>query len=327
MKPDMKRKHGNWFGLGMWNACLGILLMTVFVLYGCNYLYPTADNAVVVVGSTQLDSDTLKKDARFICSELAIPLQGESRIKEKLIERVIDHYLVLEYGKKKGIHISQREFEENLREIKKQYSEESFKEALLEAYVSEEQWELRFRENLLIRKICAKFMEKVPSPTHEETKRFFEKNRDRFGGRDMIRFLQIVTRTKKEAMDLHERIQRGEDFMTLAKEYSITPEAQQGGSVDWIDREHLDPALQEALSNLSDGQLGPVVKTSFGYHVVRLLDTRTADQEKLEDVYPQVITVLTQNKRNRFYANWLRELRSQFQIRINQELLKQVEFS
>ena len=128
-------------------------------------------------------------------------------------------------------------------------------------------------------------------------------------------------------MDLHGRIQRGEDFMNLAREYSITPEAQQGGSVGWINREHLDQALREALSTLTPGQLGPVVKTPFGYHVVRLLDTRTADQEKFEDVYPEVMTVLTQNKRNHFYANWLKELRSQFQIRVNQELLKQVEFS
>ena len=327
MTPDMKPEYRNCFSLRVWNACLSILLITILALYGCSYFHSTDDNAVIVVGSTHLDSDTLKKDVRFICSELPIPFQGESRIKEKLIDRVIDHYLVLEFGKKNGIVISQQEFEENLVDIKRQYSEEPFREALLQAYISEEQWELRFRESLLIRKICAKSMEKVPAPSYEETKRFFEKNQGRFGGREKIRFLQVVTRTKEDAMDLHGRIQRGEDFMNLAREYSITPEAQQGGSVGWINREHLDQALQEALSTLTPGQLGPVVKTPFGYHVVRLLDTRTADQEKFEDVYPEVMTVLTQNKRNHFYANWLKELRSQFQIRVNQELLKQVEFS
>ena len=324
---DMKPKYGNRFSLGVCTVCLSILLTTIFTLYGCNYFYSSADDAVIVVGSTQLDSDTLKKEARFISSELAIPFQGESRVKEKLIERVIDHYLVLEFGKKNGILISQREFEENLREIKEPYSEETFKEALLEGYISEEQWELRFRESLLVRKICAEFMEKVPSPSHEETELFFEKNLDRFGGREEVRFLQIVTQTEEDAIDLRGRIQRGEDFMNLARKYSITPEAQQGGCVDWIDREHLDPDLQEAFSSLTPGQLGPVIKTPFGYHVVRLLDTRTTDKERLEDVYPEVKAVLTQNRRNRFYANWLKELRSQFPVRVNQELLKQVEFS
>ena len=321
---DTKPEYKNRVTLGV---CLSILLTSILALYGCNLFSSTDDNAVIVVGSTQLDSDTLKNDARFICSELTIPSQGESRVKEKLIERVIDQHLVLEFGKKNGISISQKEYEENLREIKKQYSEESFKEALLEAYVSEEQWERRFRESLLIQKIYTKLMEKLPSPSHEEMERFFEKNKDRFGSHEQIRFLQIVTPTKEDAMDIHGRIQRGEDFTSLAEEYSITPEARQGGCVGWIDRQHLDPALQEAFSTLTQGQLGPVVKTPFGYHVLRLLDTRTVYPKKLEDVYPEVMTILTQNKRNRFYANWLKELRSQFPIRVNQELLKQVEFS
>ena len=129
--------------------------------------------------------------------------------------------------------ISQKEFEENLREIKRQYSEETFREALLEAYVSEEQWERRFRESLLIRKIYTKLMEKLPSPSHEETERFFEKNKDRFGGREEIRFLQIVTRTKEDAMDLQGRIQRGEDFTNLARRIFHNTRSTAGG-VAWV---------------------------------------------------------------------------------------------
>ena len=324
MTPDTKPDYKNRVRLGV---CLSILLTSILALYGCNFFYSTDDNAVIVVGSTEIDSDTLKNDVRFICSELTVPSQGESRVKDKLIERVIDYHLVLEFGKKKGILITQKEFEENLREIKKQYSEETFREALLEAYVSEEQWERRFRESLLIQKIYIKLMEKLPSPSHEEMERFFENNKDRFGSHEEIRFLQIVTPTMEDAVDIHGRIQRGEDFTNLARKYSITPEAQQGGCVGWVDRQHLDPALQEAFSTMKPGQLGPVVKTSFGYHVLRLLDTHTEDPKRLEDVYPEVMATLTQNKRNRFYANWLKELRSQFQIRVNQELLKQVEFS
>lgn len=227
----MKPEYRNRFSLRKWNARLGILLTTILALCGCSYFNSTADEAVIVVGSTHLDSDTLKMDVKFICAELEIPFQWDSRIQEKLIDRVIDHYLILEFGKKNGIAISQQEFEETLEEIKSQYGEESFREALLQAYVNEGQWETRFRESLLIRRICAKAMEKVPEPGYEEAKRFFEENRDRFEGREQIRFLQIVTRTEEEAIDLHERIQRGEDFTDLARKYSIAPEGPQGGCV------------------------------------------------------------------------------------------------
>ncbi|MCJ7809651.1 MAG: hypothetical protein MUP26_05235, partial [Desulfobulbaceae bacterium] len=71
MTPDMKPEYRNCFSLRVWNACLSILLITILALYGCSYFHSTDDNAVIVVGSTQLDSDTLKKDVRFICSELA----------------------------------------------------------------------------------------------------------------------------------------------------------------------------------------------------------------------------------------------------------------
>ena len=221
----------------MWSA-RSIVLITILSLNACSFFHSTADDAVVVIGSTRLDSEALKKDVKFICSESALPFQNESRIKEKLIGRVIDHYLVLEFGKKNGIVISQQEFEESLDEIKSQYSEEAFKEAMLQAYISEEQWELRFRESLLIRKISTGFMEKVPPPNREETERFFEKSQNSF-----------------------------------TPQYSFT------------------------------------------------------SYETLENVYPEVAAVLARKKRIRFYTNWLKKLRSQFQVRVNQELLEQVEFS
>ncbi len=235
MIESRKTEFGIRFRHTMWKACVSILLITALGPHGCEYSSYPIDNTIIVVGSKTLDSVALQKDVKFICSELTIPFHDESRVKEKLIDRVIDYYLVLEFGKKNGIRVSQQELEEKIEEIRGHYGEESFSEALLQAYISEEQWTTRFRDSLLVQKICAKSMESVPAPTYKEAKEFFEENPHRFKGAD--------------------------------------------------------------------------------------------DQEAFEDVFSEVMTALTHIKRDRFYAHWLKELRSQFEVRINQELLKQVDFS
>ncbi|MCD6297950.1 MAG: SurA N-terminal domain-containing protein, partial [Deltaproteobacteria bacterium] len=208
---------------------------------------------VIVVGSRQITTDQLKKDMEFISADMDLPDHDRNRIRKQLLELVIDHYLVLEYGRKMGISVSEKEVERAIEDIKKGYTEGSFKDALLRGYVELEQWEERIREQFLVNKIIKEVTENTTPPDYQDIKRYFEDNKDEFKSPKMLEFRQIVTRSREEADALFNRLNNGEDMHELAKKYSIGPEAENGGKVGWVARGHLEESMEKALFSMPQG--------------------------------------------------------------------------
>ncbi|OGL85879.1 protein-export membrane protein SecD [Candidatus Uhrbacteria bacterium RIFCSPLOWO2_02_FULL_48_12] len=90
---------------------------------------------------------------------------------------------------------------------------------------------------------------------------------------------------KIKAEDLLKRLQRGEDFVELAKKYSEDPGSKdQGGDLDWVKKGTFVPEFDKALfEDLKVGErTKEPVKTQFGYHIIEKLDERQNDQGELE---------------------------------------------
>ncbi len=76
----------------------------------------------------------------------------------------------------------------------------------------------------------------------------------------------------------------GGDFENLAKEYSTEPVAQQtGGDLGWFGPGKMVQEFEDAAYALKKGEISEPVKTSFGYHIIELLDTRPAETDKTEE--------------------------------------------
>lgn len=74
---------------------------------------------------------------------------------------------------------------------------------------------------------------------------------------------------------LRDRIEEGEDFAELAGRYSEDPgSASQGGDLGWQKRGTFVPEFEAAVFNLKAGELSPVTKSPFGYHLIQLIDRR-----------------------------------------------------
>ena len=79
---------------------------------------------------------------------------------------------------------------------------------------------------------------------------------------------------KKKIADILAQLKSGGDFSELAKKYSHdSASAQNGGDLDFIYRGVFDPAFDKAISEMKVGDLSDVVKTPFGYHIIKLEET------------------------------------------------------
>ena len=256
-----------------------------------------------------------------------MPVQQRDLIRKQLMEQCINHYLIIEYGKEHGIAISENELQNTLKDIRKEYTDAAFDEALIRGYVDLEQWKNRLREQLLVKKIIEKVTEGVTQPNYQDIKQYFEANQDEFKSPKMIQFRQIVTRTREEAKKILNRLHNGELMSELAKKYSTAPEAENGGKVGWVAEDHLSESMGEVLFSMPQGKISPVVETPYGYHIFEVISVRPAGAKELPDAIEEIQSKLILQRREVFLKKWVQDLKNHFEVKINQNLLNNLESS
>ncbi|MBC7455829.1 MAG: peptidylprolyl isomerase [Massilia sp.] len=86
---------------------------------------------------------------------------------------------------------------------------------------------------------------------------------------------QIAAR-KARADEVARQLRTGAEFAKMAATYSDAPDALKGGEIGWRDPNRLPPLFAEALAKLAPGQVTPVVRSSTGFHLLKLVDRRSA---------------------------------------------------
>jgi len=82
----------------------------------------------------------------------------------------------------------------------------------------------------------------------------------------------ILVKTDKEAQAAVERLNRGDRFANVAKEISICPSKKRGGDLGTFTRGKMVREFEQAAFNLQKGQVSSIVKTKFGYHIIKRLE-------------------------------------------------------
>ncbi len=111
---------------------------------------------------------------------------------------------------------------------------------------------------------------------------------------DQVNAKHILVKTEDEAKAVIADLKKGADFAAIAKDKSNDPGTKAtGGDLGWFTKDEMVPEFAEAAFKLQKGQYTETpVKTQFGYHVILLVDRRTAPPPSLEEARPQVVALL-----------------------------------
>jgi len=121
----------------------------------------------------------------------------------------------------------------------------------------------------------------------------------------------ILVKEEKEAKDLLARLDKGESFDALAKEHSLDPgSGANGGDLGWAAADSYVEPFAEALTKLKKGETSKPVQSSFGWHIIRLEDTRTADFPEFEQVKPQLEEMLRQQTLTQYQDELLKQAKA-----------------
>jgi peptidyl-prolyl cis-trans isomerase SurA len=119
--------------------------------------------------------------------------------------------------------------------------------------------------------------------------------------------------------DLRERIVSGSaDFGEMARVHSGDATAARGGELDWVYPGDTVPDFERAYQDLKPGEVSQPVRTPFGYHLIQVLERRSADMSQ-ERKRLQARQALRERKADEAYQEWLRQLRDQIYVELRLE--------
>ena len=97
---------------------------------------------------------------------------------------------------------------------------------------------------------------------------------------------------EERAREILERVRAGEEFSELARSYSEDPSASNGGDLGYFGADRMVPPFSEATLALEIGEISDLVRTRFGFHIIKLLDIQSQRVQSLEEVRDQIIPTL-----------------------------------
>ncbi|MEO6972993.1 MAG: peptidylprolyl isomerase, partial [Rhodoferax sp.] len=156
------------------------------------------------------------------------------------------------------------------------------------------------RQTILIRDLFTEFQKANPV-TDAEAKAEYDKFAATNGGQEYHAH-HILVDNEDQAKAIIAQLKKGAKFEDIAKKSSKdTGSGAKGGDLDWANAGSYVKEFSDAMVKLKKGQITDTpVKTQFGYHIIRLDDVRTAQLPKFEDVKPQIVQQLEQQKLAKF---------------------------
>ncbi len=150
--------------------------------------------------------------------------------------------------------------------------------------------------------------------THDDLQAYYNAHRDQYRVPEQAKVSHILIKTplpgpdgkvdekgvaeaQRRAEDLLKQLKGGAKFEDLAKKYSEDQgSAKEGGSLGWVGKGRTVPEFEKAAFSLPKGQISDLVKSSYGFHIIRVDDRQDAHMKTLEEVKAEIEPLLKQQK-------------------------------
>jgi parvulin-like peptidyl-prolyl isomerase len=195
-----------------------------------------------------------------------------------------------------------------------------------------EQWKqmMGFQKRLQMEKLLEANYPEQMKITDANAKKFYDDNPKYFQRPEQVRASHILcavdikdpckvpqlkVAAKKKADDILDQIRKGADFAEMAGKYSEDlATAKRGGDLNYFEKGRMVPQFADAAFSLKVGQVSDPVETTYGFHIIKVVDHRDATTVSFEKAKPSIIDELKSQKEETLVETYLAKLRGEAKI-------------
>lgn len=244
--------------------------------------------------------------------------EGEKQrgeITRVVLDQMIEQRLILREARRVNALATDAQIDAQLAEIKRNFpSEADFQGALAQRGLTVNALRDRLRTNLTVQNLVGKVTS--VSVTDAEVEQYFRQHRREYDQPEQVRASHILLESDAEARFVLARLRRGDKFEDLARQYSKDPGSkEQSGDLGFVSRGQLVGEFEKAAFTLRPGQVSGIVKTQFGYHLIKVTGRKDPQPANLAQVRDQIRAQLLSKKREAAFQAWLKRIKAQAKIK------------
>lgn len=287
------------------------LVLLLIAISGCEFNRPSLSQKVV------LDVNGRPLTAQAFSQELAYRLKDQDALsakdpklvqvtKTKIVEDFVVQTLTQDWAKENGVIVKAEDLEDQIKAVQKSYPDDlAFQQALAEEGVTFKDWKDRVQNSVLQKLVAKQIADRLTPPPETELQAYYQAHKADFAIKETAQVRQILVAAESDAKSIEEELKKGRKMADLAKKYSISPEAGQGGMVGWIEKgvaDVFDPAFRMKL-----GTRSPIVKSAFGFHIFEVVGRKPARAKSFPEARDDIKRNLMEKREQSAYLAWLEE--------------------
>lgn len=229
-------------------------------------------------------------------------------IRKKAMEELILTKVIHTKAEEKNILVTPKMVNDELLKIKAdtfRNNETQYKKALKDRGLDEKTLVKILKDRLTFQKLMEKLFEENIKITEEDLKKAYESKIFQFTQEESVEAQHILVKNEKLANELYSRLQKGEDFDTLAQKYSEDPGSKSnGGRLGYFQKGMMVPEFEKTAWSLKLNEISKPVKTQFGFHIIKKIGYKPKSVVSYKDAKPIVESDLKEEKKRTFVMEW-----------------------
>lgn len=259
----------------------------------------------------------------------SVPAAQLQDLRRQLLDSLVSSEVLYQASRAAGISVAEEAVTQQLQALQGKFpSEADFSKYLQEQGLTPEQMKDRARRNLATEQLVQREVNSKVTVSDQEISDYYQKNRERMRRPEAVKLSEIFvvadpragaeakSRARQKIESLLKEVRAGKDFASLARQFSESPDAKNGGDMGYISRNGTLPVLSEAAFRLKVGEVSDIVETPYGYHILKATDKRPAGEVALPDVKAQIAVLLRQQKEQEAFNAYLARLKAGAKIEI-----------
>jgi peptidyl-prolyl cis-trans isomerase SurA len=252
------------------------------------------------------------------------------RVRSDVVNKLVDQKLTDQEIKRHKITVSDEEIDKDIEQIKKgkSWTDEDLRKALENEGMTIESYREKLKEQALRARLLNTAVKANIVITKEDVAAYYASNIEKYQGQLTYHLRNIIMRVpeiagtdgKKAVLEkmehVHAELAKGAPFESLARKYSESVLAKNGGDLGMLPYKDFSPQLKEALKGLSKGEYTAVLDTDQGYQIFYIENIVKENEIPLEEVYSEIESTLYKELSEKAFADWIETLRKESHIKI-----------
>jgi peptidyl-prolyl cis-trans isomerase C len=262
----------------------------------------TPGDKVAAVNGVIIDRGEFDRELDYFVRRAApsgkqIPDFQMAQMRNEVLKSLIDRELLFQESKKKGIQVKPEAVSGQLKNIQQRYpNKDEFEKLLNNMGLTESDLQAQIERGMAIQKLIDEEVADKIKISDEETKSYYDANPQLFQQPEQVKASHILikvdasatdaqkTEARKKIKEAQQKVQKGEDFATLAKTYSEGPSGPRGGDLGYFKRGQMVKPFEEAAFSLKPNETSDIVETNFGYHLIKVVGKKPAKKMTYAEV-------------------------------------------